>query len=207
MLEGKRDLRTMVSKRGRKSSFTQEISDRLVEAVKELGDIKQAAEVCGIKYATVMLWRRSHLDFKDALEAALLYFKRNQYSEIRRKCQEEMLRIVYEGVREVKTVEQTTKNPEGAVTFITTTVTTVEKGPPLRVLERYLGPPMDVLDAVQLLGSHQLLSEDDVERIYLALQQAEQSSRDILQRKLKDGNPNEKPPTTDDAGGQEETED
>lgn len=169
----------MVSKRGRKTSLTPELKENLIAEIKELGSFAKAAAAFGIKYDTFLKWRGKYQDFRVATDNALQFFKRKQYRTIRSKCLEQLIEILYEGVIETKVVEQETKTPDGTIS--TRTVTKTHKGPPMRLLERYLGEPMDILDAVQLLGSHQLLSEEAVARIYDTLTQAEESSREIIQ--------------------------
>ncbi len=134
---------------GRKTKYSAQIVEKILEALRHSGSDRQAFEAVGISRDTFYHWVRRYPDFSDALAQAKKAFRERCPEQLREKAMDALLDHLYGRVVETWTTCETVQDGEKIIHR--ETIKTVKRGVPQWVIERILGKPLDELEAVKCL--------------------------------------------------------
>lgn len=134
---------------GRKTKYSAQIVEKILEALRHSGSDRQAFEAAGVSRDTFYKWIRQYPDFSDALVQAKIVFRERCPEQLREKAMDALLDHLYGRVVETWTIHEIVRDGEKIIRRESTK--TVKRGVPQWVIERILGKPLDELEAVKCL--------------------------------------------------------
>lgn len=132
---------------GRKTKYTSQIVEKIVEVLRLTGSDRQAFEAARISHDTFYRWVKQYPDFSDALAQAKIDFRERCPEQLREKAMDALLDYLYGRVVETWTIHEIVRDREKIIHRESTK--TVKRGVPQWVIERILGKPIDELEAVK----------------------------------------------------------
>lgn len=141
---------------GRKTKYTPEIVEKILGVIRETGGDKEGYTSAGIHSATFYKWINEKPEFKEAIALAKLEYRESCPPVLIRQAKKAFADYLFNRVEETWTsfergVDETGKS------WSKETTKRVKRGVPQWCIERVLGKPIDLLEAVKVLVDANIL--------------------------------------------------
>lgn len=141
---------------GRKTKYTDEVVQKIIEVIRETGGDKEGYTSAGIHSATFYKWINEKPEFKEAIAQAKVEYRESCPPVLIRQAKKAFADYLFNRVEETWTsfergVDETGKS------WSKETTKRVKRGVPQWCIERVLGKPIDLLEAVKVLVDANIL--------------------------------------------------
>jgi transposase-like protein len=165
---------------GRKSKYTPETVQLIVDAIEETGKDVEGCKAACITENTFYRWLKEKSEFSQLITSAKATFRANRPQSLRSEAVKRLAEYIKGEAIEVYDKTTATKDAKGNLISTTKSVTKIKRGCPQWAIDRVLGKSMPVLEAVQVLLNEGIASP--------SMAAVVESSIDEMQRRLRDLN-------------------
>lgn len=134
---------------GRKTKYSAQIVEKILEALQHSGSDHVAIEAVGISEATYYRWQQEFQEFRELVAHSKQTYRERCPEQLREKAMMALLDYLYGRVEETWTSEETIIESNKVITK--SSIKKVKRGVPNWVIDRILGRPVDELEAVKCL--------------------------------------------------------
>ena len=131
--------------------YTSDVIEAIVDAVSQTGSNRAGWEAGGISKQTFYQWVKSKPDFHDRIARARAIYRENVSDAHRQQALKAFEDYLFGRAVQTTTIEEEGQDEEGRK-WKKTITRTVNYGVPKWAIERVLGTPGDVLDALRMLA-------------------------------------------------------
>jgi hypothetical protein len=168
--------------RGRKSKYTTETVQAIIDAIAETGIEKAGYEAAGIGHNTYHRWLKEKGEFREAIQKAKAEFRETRPQTLRGQAVQRLGEYLRNETVEVWEKTTKTYDAKGDLTATTRSRNVIKRPCPQWAIDRVLGKNMPVLEAVQVLLNEGIASpsmaaivESNIDNLQRELKQLQQS--------------------------------
>lgn len=172
-----------------KSKYTPERIEKILDAIRETGSDRAGWEAGEISKETFYVWINTYSDFSDGIAHAKSEFRKSCPEEIKNRAKAALADYLFNGctVERESQTETTTiiEDANGKVKEIRKEKSNnknIEKRPPPQwAIDRVLGKPIALLEAVQLLLAEKVATQQQADIITDGISQIEERLKGLSQ--------------------------
>lgn len=138
---------------GRRSKYTPEIVDLILDAIKQTGSDKAGWQSGGINHDTFYTWISRHSEFSEGVAQAKSEFRKLCPQSFVQRSRQVLYDYLFTGHVEHWSVSEVHKDAEGNIFKTVERTSKAIKPTPYWVIDRVLGKNLPLLEAVRLLLS------------------------------------------------------